>query len=143
MAVSTSDAAAFRVGDRWETERIVVKPYAAMGGLHAAIDALFEITAANDVAPEDVDRIDVDLSEPIYHHGWWAPERPLTPTGAQMNIAYSLAVGLLDGEVLAQQFSPARIEADDVWAVIGRITPTIDRSTTRSAPWAGARPRSG
>jgi 2-methylcitrate dehydratase PrpD len=110
------------LGERWEIDRIVVKSYAAMGGLHAAIDALLEITAAIQIDPVDIERIDVDLSEAVYHHGWWPPERPLTPTGAQMNIGYALAVTLLDGDALAHQFSPARIDADDVWAVIPRIT---------------------
>lgn len=100
----------------------MVKPYAAMGGLHAALDALFEIAADHDIAVDDVERIDVYQSEPVYHHGWWPPERPLTPTGAQMSIGYVLAVALLDGAALAQQFSPSRIDADDVWAVIPRIT---------------------
>jgi aconitate decarboxylase len=110
------------LGERWETERIVVKPFAAMGGLHAAIDALLDIMSTNTVDAVDVARIDVDLSEPVFVHGWWPPERPLTPTAAQMNIAYALAVTLLDGGALAQQFSPARIDADDVWAVIPRVT---------------------
>jgi 2-methylcitrate dehydratase PrpD len=109
------------LGDRWETERIVVKPYAAMGGLHAAIDALLDIITSHGVRPQDVQRINVGLSEAVYHHGWWPPERPLTPTGAQMNIAYALAVVLLDGEALAHQFSPSRIDADDVWNVIPRV----------------------
>jgi 2-methylcitrate dehydratase PrpD len=93
-----------------------------MAGLHAAIDALLDITTTHGIRAHDVQRIDVDLSEPVYHHGWWLPERPLTPTGAQMNIAYALAVALLDGEALAQQFSPSRIDADDVWQIIPRIT---------------------
>ena len=37
---------ALGLGERWETERIVVKPYAAMGGLHAPLDALFEIAGS-------------------------------------------------------------------------------------------------
>ena len=110
------------LGERWEIERIVVKPYAAMGGLLGAIEALLEITGVNPFGPDDVERIDVDLSEPVYHHGWWRPERPMTPTAAQMNIGYALAVTLLDGAALAAQFSPARIDADDVWAMIGRVT---------------------
>jgi aconitate decarboxylase len=109
------------LGERWETERIVIKPYAAMGGLHAPIDALLDIITSHEVRPHDVQRIDVDISEPVYHHGWWPPQRPLTPTGAQMNIAYALAVTLLDGEAMAHQFSPSRIDADDVWAVIPRV----------------------
>ena len=110
------------LGERWETERIVIKPSAAMGGLHAAIDALLDIMAASAITAADVERIDVDLSEPVFHHGWWPPARPLTPTAAQMNIGYALAVTLLDGAALAAQFSPARIDAEDVWAVIPRVT---------------------
>jgi 2-methylcitrate dehydratase PrpD len=110
------------LGERWETERIVVKPYAAMGGLHAAIDALLDIMSTSTLDVADVEHIDVDLSEPVFHHGWWPPERPLTPTAAQMNIGYALAVTLLDGGALAQQFSPTRIDADDVWAVLPRVT---------------------
>jgi aconitate decarboxylase len=110
------------LGERWETERIVVKPYAAMGGLHAALDALFDIIRTNDIRAVDVEQIDVDLSEAVYHHGWWPPRRPLTPTGAQMNVGYALAVALIDGEALAQQFSPDRIDQDDVWDVVPRVT---------------------
>jgi 2-methylcitrate dehydratase PrpD len=117
--VSQIDA---ELGTRWETERITIKPYAAMGGLHTAIDAMLEIVHANAISPVDVERIDVDLSEAVFHHGWWHLERPITPTAAQMHIGYSLAVALLDGTALAAQFSPTRIDADDVWSVIPRIT---------------------
>jgi 2-methylcitrate dehydratase PrpD len=109
------------LGIRWETERIVVKPYAAMGGLHAALDALFEIDGQRHLIADEIERIDVYLSHAVFHHGWWPPERPLTPTGAQMNTAYVVAVGVLDGAALIDQFSPARIDADDVWALIPRI----------------------
>jgi 2-methylcitrate dehydratase PrpD len=44
------------LGERWETERIVVKPYAAMGGLHAPLDALFEIGAKRPLRAEEIER---------------------------------------------------------------------------------------
>jgi aconitate decarboxylase len=110
------------LGERWETKRIVVKPYAAMGGLHAALDALSEIDATRPLKADDIVQIDVELAHAVYHHGWWSPERPLTPTGAQMNIAYVLAVALIDGVALVDQFSPKRINSDDVWELIPRIT---------------------
>ena len=43
-------------------------------------------------------------------------------TQAQMNIAYTAAVAVLDGEVLVAQFAPDRLNADDVWDLIPRIT---------------------
>jgi 2-methylcitrate dehydratase PrpD len=110
------------LGERWETEQIAVKPYAAMGGLHAAIDAAADIRERRALHAEEIASVDVELSDAVYHHGWWPPERPLTPTGAQMNIGYVLAVAILDREVLAAQFSASRLDSDDVWDLVPRIT---------------------
>ncbi len=109
------------LGERWETLRIAIKPYAAMGGLHGAIDAVLEIAAIRPLVVDEIEAIDVELSHTVYHHGWWPPERPLTPTGAQMNVAYSIAVVAIDGTALIDQYSPARIDADDIWELIPRV----------------------
>jgi 2-methylcitrate dehydratase PrpD len=134
------------LGELWETERIAIKPYAAMGGLHAAIDAALELRADvadsdGNVDPAAIGTVEIAMGGGAYEHGGWAAVRPLTPMGAQMNVAYASAVALLDGAALAGQFSTARIDADDVWAVIGKTTvrhdPAIDtlpadqRLTTR------------
>ena len=110
------------LGNRWETQSIVVKQYAAMGGLHTALDILFQIAATRPLKAGEIDRIDVDLAESVYNHGGWAAQRPLTPTGAQMNIAYVLAAALIDGDALMDQFTPDRINRDDVWDLIPKIT---------------------
>jgi aconitate decarboxylase len=110
------------LGERWETDVIAVKPYAAMAGLHAAIDAARAMLADGPVDPRAVDSITVSVSEPAFHHGGWRAERPLAAVGAQMNLAYAVAVTLLDGTALAAQFAPARTDADDVWALIERTT---------------------
>ncbi|AQV96798.1 MmgE/PrpD family protein [Cupriavidus necator] len=109
------------LGERWEVERIVIKPYAAMGGIHAPLDALFDVDARRRLRAEEISRIEADVTHAVYHHGWWVPERPLTPIGAQMNIGYALAVAVLDGAALVPQFSPSRIDSDDVWALLPRI----------------------
>ena len=105
------------LGERWETSIIMVKSYAAMGGLHGAVDAARRLRAS--VAPHDISQIDITVGETVYKHGWWVPERPLTPIGAQMNIGYATAAALLDGNVLPEQFTPARLDADDIWSLIG------------------------
>ena len=111
------------LGERWETSVIAVKPYAAMAGLHAAIDAARAMLAERPVDPAAIESIEISMSEPAFHHGGWRAERPLTAVGAQMNVAYAVAVTLLDGTALAAQFSGERIDADDVWGLIGRTTP--------------------
>lgn len=116
------------LGQRWETREIGIKRYAAMGALHSPLDVILELRQAGGFTPDDIETIDVYLSHPAYHHGWWEVERPLTPIGAQMNVAYAVAVGLIDGAAMGAQFAPARIDADDVWALIPRITAHEDPS---------------
>jgi 2-methylcitrate dehydratase PrpD len=121
------------LGRTWETERIVVKPYAAMGGLHAPLDALFEIARRRPLRAADIAHIDVDMSHATYHHGWWKPERPLEPIGAQMNVGYAIAVAILDGDAMVHQFSPARIAQDDVWELIPKIEAHHDEELDKRA----------
>jgi hypothetical protein len=109
------------LGEQWETQRIAVKPYAAMGALHAPLDAIFDIMAKRPLKGDEIERIDIDMSHAAYHHGWWPLERPLTPIGAQRNDGYAVAVAILDGAAMVQQFSPQRIDRDDVWELIPRI----------------------
>lgn len=122
------DAAALTadLGQRWETSLIMVKPYAAMGGLHGAIDAARRLR--NSVAPQNISSVDITVGETVYKHGWWLPERPLTPIGAQMNIGYATAAALLDGNVLPEQFTAARLDADDIWALISATRVHLDES---------------
>ncbi len=120
-----------QLGRRWETTIIMVKPYAAMGGLHGAIDAARRLRES--VAPEDISKVDITVGETVYKHGWWPPERPLTPIGAQMNIGYVTAAALLDGNVLPEQFAPARRDADDIWSLIAATTVHLDESPARAA----------
>jgi aconitate decarboxylase len=108
------------LGTAWETQRIAVKPYAAMGLLHAAIDAALKLRGSGEAVVDQIARIDIDMSEGAYSHGGWQATRPLTTIGAQMNVAYAVAVALLDGSVLIDQFSQRRINSDDVWRLITR-----------------------
>jgi 2-methylcitrate dehydratase PrpD len=45
-----------------------------------------------------------------------------------MNVAYTVAVALLDGDVLVEQFSQERINRDDVWALIDCTTTRHERA---------------
>ena len=47
------------LGQRWETRRIAIKPYAAMGALHAPLDAIFHILKERPFGSKEIDRIDI------------------------------------------------------------------------------------
>jgi hypothetical protein len=64
------------LGERWETERITVKPSTAEGGLHAAIDAARQ--RREEVAPSRITGVDIAMGAGANEHGGWRPERSLT-----------------------------------------------------------------
>ena len=109
------------LGTRWETHSIVLKSYPAMGGVHAPLDGILQLMADKPISAADVAHVDIDVSHAIYHHGFWELERPITPVAAQMNIGYAVAVALLDKMAMVNQFSPDRIDRDDVWALIPKV----------------------
>ncbi len=119
-----------QLGQRWETTVIMVKSYAAMGGLHGAIDAARSLRSS--VPPQDISKIDITVGETIYKHGWWPPQRPLTPIGAQMNIGYATAAALLDDNVLPEQFTASRLDSEDIWSLIAATTVHLDESLTHA-----------
>jgi aconitate decarboxylase len=114
------------LGVLWETERIAVKAYACMGLLHAAVDAALELRPKVDVS--QIRRIDIEMGDAAYSHGGWQAERPLQVIGAQMNVAYAVAVALLDGDVLIDQFTQDRINRDDVWGLIDKTLTHHDKA---------------
>jgi 2-methylcitrate dehydratase PrpD len=112
------------LGERWEVTMVMVKSWAVMGGLHGAVQAAQALRRRLRGRP--IDRIGIRVGDVVYHHGWWRPQRPLEPIGAQMNIGYATAVALLDGTALPEQFTAARLDGDDVWDLLGRTHVTLD-----------------
>lgn len=122
---ATDPAAITRgLGEQWEATVVMVKSWAVMGGLHGAVQAAQSLRARR--AGRLIDRIDIRVGDVIYHHGWWQPQRPLEPVGGQMNIGYATAVTLLDGTALTGQFTAGRLDADDVWELLGRTHVALD-----------------
>ena len=128
------DQIAAGLGTRWDTARYGIKPYAAMGGLHAAIDAVLAMQAQAPINPAQVSRIRVDVSHPVYQHGGFDIARPIEPITAQMSLKYTVPVVILDAAALISQYRPDRINDDDV------LGP--DRQD-RSDPRPRIRPRPG
>ncbi len=110
------------LGKRWITTEIAVKPYAAMGGLHAAIDACLAIRREGDLRPDQIRSISVEVGEAAFKHGGFEIQQPIEPITAQMSLRYSVAVALLDGAALLQQFSHERINREDVWGLIAKTS---------------------
>jgi aconitate decarboxylase len=110
------------LGERWETLRIAVKPaYSTMAGTHSAIENALKLREVAGGRIDTIRSIRVGVVEAMKHHGGFELERPAAPIGAQMSHRYIVAVTLLDGSPSVPQFSPERINRDDVWNLMERI----------------------
>jgi 2-methylcitrate dehydratase PrpD len=116
------------LGEIWHTEVIMVKSYAAQGGLHGTIQAALELRAEHRIDPKSIAHIEIRVGQTVYSHGWWEPERPLTSIGAQMNLGYAASVALLDGAVMPPQFTEQRLDADDVWELLHKVEVKLDEN---------------
>ena len=88
------------LGEVWETMAIGVKPYPSCRYSHAALDALIELRAANDINPDDIEAVDIGLPET----GWKIigdPEadkhNPQGVVDGQFSMAFCAAVALREG----------------------------------------------
>ncbi|EXK48046.1 hypothetical protein FOMG_01187 [Fusarium oxysporum f. sp. melonis 26406] len=109
------------LGIRWQTNGIVIKPYAAMAGTHPSIDCIRHLQEQNPDRMKRFDgikKIDILLGETAFHHGGWRAAKPLTATGAQMSNSFTAATQIVHGQVLMPQFTPDTLVDEDVWRLV-------------------------
>jgi aconitate decarboxylase len=116
------------LGSRWEVSQIAIKPpYACMGGLHSSLDAIKDLRADGKLlAIDEIMSIDVGLSTPMFRHAGWPYDPAVGVMGAQMNAQYAIARMLGDGDMFIEQFTPDKVAATDIGALIERIRPYAD-----------------
>ncbi len=119
------------VGIDWEQEdlervrRTFLKRYNAEIHSQSALEALLELRAAHAVDPGQVERIELDTFQVAYDIIGGGEEGAKTEIRskeeADHSLPYLLAVALLDGQVLPEQFAPERIVRADVQALLRRV----------------------
>ncbi|HEX2174030.1 MAG TPA: MmgE/PrpD family protein [Dehalococcoidia bacterium] len=121
------------LGERFVAGDVTIKPYACCGSLHSSIDAVREITARRPIDPDAIDRIVCHHSRIVLQQCGFAYE-PLSVLQAQMSAQYALAVAVLDGQALVDQFSADRIGQPDVVALAKRVEFAVDPEIDRIYP---------
>ncbi len=121
------------LGSDWELCRILVKPYASGGTTHPGVDAMLRARDELGIRPGDVESIKIRLPIHSFKHYGWKISRPTTNIGGQMNLCYVCAVALIDGRVSIGQFTNERIDSDDVWDLVDRISTEHDPEMDRIA----------
>jgi 2-methylcitrate dehydratase PrpD len=130
----TLDAAAADLGRRWEIvdSGITVKLYPSCAGTHPALDAVLDLRRGEKFAPEDVERIDIDVDAivpTILIH-----DRPATGLEAKFSMPFCVAAAVAFGGVGIDAFEAAQLRDPRVAALMPRVAMRVDPALPGAAP---------
>ncbi|MER3403981.1 MAG: 2-methylcitrate dehydratase [Chloroflexota bacterium] len=118
--------------------RTILKRYNAEIHSQSALEAIAELKAAHGIHAEDIDRIEVEIFDVAYRiiGGGEEGDKTIVRTKeeADHSLPYLLAVMLLDGEVMPEQYLPERILRDDVQRLLRRVVVRPQAEFSRRFP---------
>ncbi|MFC1976814.1 MmgE/PrpD family protein [Chloroflexota bacterium] len=114
--------------------QIEYKPYACARPIHNAIDCALEIRKNHQINTDDIQEISVR------RHPSWAnyhtTNQPRTYHEAQVSLPYSVAIALVEGKALVEQYSEEKLEVPPVMALCKKVGITVDSSLPRGVSCA-------
>lgn len=112
-------------GDFSLISRCVLKSYNAEVHTQSAIEAILMLREQHNILPGEVKSIDLTTFVTAYHitgGGKYGPRnRVQTKEQADHSLPYILAVALIDGQVMPEQFVIARIRRPDVQELLNKV----------------------
>jgi 2-methylcitrate dehydratase PrpD len=126
------------LGDEWEMQYTMMKPYNACKCTHTAAAGIIDMMEEHRFAPEDIESVHTDqssinwtiLSEP--KEVKWNPR---TVPECQFSLPYVMATAAFDGEVTPSSYTEEARNRKDVRGLMAKITASHDPSL----PTFGAR----
>ncbi|WP_022919060.1 MmgE/PrpD family protein [Ruania albidiflava] len=116
--------------DLERVRRTILKKYNAEIHSQSALEAALEIRARDGFRPEAIESVHLktfDVAYSIIGGGEEGDKRTIrTKEEADHSLPWMLAVTLLDGELNPAQYAPERVVADDVQALMTKVTITPD-----------------
>jgi 2-methylcitrate dehydratase len=124
--------------DLESVRRTILKRYDAEIHSQSAIEALLELRSQHGLRAGEVQRIELDTFQVAYDiiGGGEEGEKQSVATKeeADHSLPYLLAVALLDGQVLPEQYLPERILAEDVQELLRRVVVRADPGLSQRFP---------
>ena len=105
--------------------RTGIKKFNAEFHSQSALEAVLELREEHGFAANDVASIEIDIFDVAYHIIGGGEEGNKTlvrsKEEADHSLPYMIAVALLDGQVMPDQYRPERIQREDVQALLRRV----------------------
>ena len=116
----------------WETEgldrvtRTILKRYNAEIHSQSTLEGTLELRDRHAIDPAAIERVEIETFDVAFHIIGGGEEGDKTIVGtkeeADHSLHYMVAVALLDGQVLPQQYEPERILRPDVQTLLRKVT---------------------
>ena len=118
--------------------RTILKKFNAEIHSQSAIEALLELRSENHLGPDQVERVELDTFQVAYDIIGGGEEGSKfeieTKEEADHSLPYLLAVALLDGQVLPEQYLSDRISSEDVQDLLRRVEVRPDDALSERFP---------
>ncbi len=127
--------------DREDLERVtrtIVKKYNAEIHSQSALEAILDLKQAHGFTTDDVQRIEIETFDVAYHiiGGGEEGDKTLVRTKEQADhsLPYMIAVAVLDGQVMPEQYEPGRIVRQDVQTLLRKVSVSAVDDYSRRFP---------
>lgn len=128
----------------WETEDLervtqtILKKHNAEIHSQSVLEAVLELRAREQFSGAEVERVEIDVFDVAYRiiGGGEEGDKTVVHTKeeADHSLPYLVAVALLDGEVMPEQYDTTRIHAADVQALLRRVSVRPNAEFSRRFP---------
>lgn len=129
------------LGSFFDISLIMYKPYACAGKLHSALTAVDEIRARNSFDPVDIEEVIVQSSSMLvdkFGNPHDVKSAPNSGAQGQFSLPYAVAVLIVDGAALIEQFTDDAVRRTDVLTIAkrvrGEVDPELDARWPREEP---------
>lgn len=113
------------LGTRFETLYNGFKQFSSLASSQSSVQALRTIRARDKVKGEDVEKVLIGTTNMVYVHcGWkYVPKETIT---AQMNLPYTAAVTLLEGNAFIDQYVDEKLRDPKILALADKVEVVVD-----------------
>lgn len=117
--VATPEAAVKDLGHDFRIRLVGFKPYAACRGIHSSVDVMLDMRRRHALRAKDVKQVTVRGSPT--HLKQLAKQEVQTLLDAQMSLPYSIAVSLVSGGAMLDQYTPQALTRTEVRDLARRV----------------------
>lgn len=113
------------LGTDFEMRKNGFKQYSSLASSQTSVDALRQIRQRHKIRGEDVAKVLIRTTKMVHVHCGWAYEPAETIT-AQMNLPYTAAVTLLEGNAFVDQYADHKLRDPKILDLANRVEVVVD-----------------